>query len=180
MKLGLRRGTVYVEPHNIEWEISAQKTIEKLTEILKDTVIDAQHIGSTAIRDICAKPIIDIVLGVSDLSNILSLNNLLEENGFIFRGQDVPEQYLYVCGTEDIRTHHIHAVIHDSQAWNNYINMRDYLNSHKADAQAYSLLKESLAQQFHDDRIKYTEMKSAFIQDILVKACNWRKTERQH
>ncbi|MBQ3981138.1 MAG: GrpB family protein, partial [Treponema sp.] len=59
--------------------------------------------------------------------------------------------------------------------WNNYLNMRDYLNSHKEDARAYSELKESLAKQYPKDRIKYTEMKSAFINEILNKAKEWRK-----
>ena len=170
MALGLRRGEVAVEPHNSEWEISAMQTIAVLKEILKGIVIDAQHIGSTSVKDICAKPIIDIVVGVSDFNKILAMNDVLAENGFIFRGQDIPMQYLYVCGDNDIRTHHIHAVIHDSEIWNNYINMRDYLNSYKADAQAYSELKISLAKQYPHNRTAYTEMKSGFIHKILAKA----------
>ena len=174
MILGLRRGTVAVEPHNAQWETAAQQAIEKLQNILGSIVIGAQHIGSTAIRSICAKPIIDIVVGVADFDDILAMNDVLEKNGFIFRGQDVPDQYLYVCGDTDTRTHHIHAVIYDSEAWNNYINMRDYLNCHNEDAQAYSQLKERLAEQYPDDRNKYTEMKSAFISEILAKARKWR------
>lgn len=178
MKLGLRRGTVAVEPHNAEWETTAQQTIEKLRSILGSIVIDAQHIGSTSIKGICAKPIIDIAVGVADFRDILAMNEELEKNGFMFRGQDVPEQYLYVCGDRDTRTHHIHAVIHDSEAWNNYINMRDYLNCHRAEAQVYSELKEKLAEQYPDDRNKYTEMKSAFISDILAKAHDWRNSSQ--
>ena len=126
MKLGLRRGTVAVQPHDPEWEVTAQQTIAQLREILGDAAVDIQHIGSTSIKNICAKPIIDIVVGVRDFRDILGLNGVLEDNGFIFRGHDVPDQYLYVCGDEDSRTHHIHTVIYDSEAWNNYINMRDY------------------------------------------------------
>ncbi|WP_024860608.1 GrpB family protein [Ruminococcus flavefaciens] len=176
MELGLRRGTVAVEPHNAEWETAAQQTIAQLRSILGSIVMDAQHIGSTSIKGICAKPIIDIVVGAADFNDILGMNDVLEKNGFIFRGQDVPEQYLYVCGDADTRTHHIHAVIYGSEVWNNYINMRDYLNCHRDDAQAYSQLKEKLAEQYPDDRNKYTEMKSAFISDILAKARQWRNS----
>lgn len=175
MILGLHRGEVAVEPHNCQWETLAANTIEKLKEILKDQIIDAQHIGSTSVRDICAKPIIDIVIGAADLNKLLAMNDVLAENGFIFRGQDLPDQYLYVCGGNNIRTHHIHAVVYDSEIWNNYINMRDYLNCHKADAQAYSELKISLAKQYPHDRITYTELKSGLISEILSKAKNWRK-----
>lgn len=68
MQIGLKRGTVLVEPHRIEWEIAAQEIISSLRKILKDDMIDAQHIGSTAIKNICAKPIVDIVVGVNNYS----------------------------------------------------------------------------------------------------------------
>ena len=174
MKLGLRRGTVAVEPHDRQWEVAAQQTIAQLREILGDTAVDIQHIGSTSVRNICAKPIIDIAVGVRDFRDILELNAVLEDNCFIFRGQDVPDQYLYVCGDEDSRTHHIHTVIYDSEPWNNYINLRDYLNCHKAEAQAYSQLKEKLARLYPDDRNTYTELKSGLIAKILAKAHDWR------
>lgn len=113
-------------------------------------------------------------MGVRDFRDILELNAVLEDNGFIFRGQDVPDQYLYVCGDENTRTHHIHTVIYDSEAWNNYINMRDYLNCHNEEAQAYSKLKEKLARQYPDDRNTYTELKSGLIAEILKRAHDWR------
>lgn len=170
MKLGLRRGTVALEPHSSEWERIAQQTIRVLREILQDAAVDIQHIGSTAIRGICAKPIIDIVIGTADFDAVSAKNAALAENGFIFRGQDLPEQYLYVCGENEIRTHHIHVVQYGSVAWNNYINLRDYLNTHPDDAKAYSDWKQSLAKQFPNDRETYTAMKSGMIQEILSKA----------
>ena len=173
-QLGLRRGTVSVEPHNPQWEISAKQTIQKLGDVLGDVAIDIQHIGSTAIKGILAKPIIDIVVGVSDFNDLFALNDVLLTNGFIFRGQDIPEQYLYVCGEEDFRTHHIHAVIYDSEAWKNYINMRDYLNCHEEEALGYSELKEVLAKRYPEDRIKYTDSKHEMIREILMKAQEWR------
>ena len=178
MGLGLRRGTVAVEAHDDGWERLAADTIKRLKDILQDVLIDAQHVGSTAVRHIYAKPIIDIAVGVSDFAELLSRNELLERNGFIFRGQDHPGQYLYVCGDRDHRTHHIHAVIYRSAEWNDYVNLRDYLNCHKEDADAYSELKRSLAKQYPDDRKTYTAMKSDFINGILKKAQKWRDDQK--
>ena len=177
MSLGLRRGTVSVEPHNSEWEVIAAETISRLHSVLQDVLVDAQHIGSTAVKDICAKPIIDIVVGVSDFDALMSRNPILEENGFIFRGQVHPRQYLYICGKDDIRTHHIHAVIYNSEEWNNYVDMRDYLNCHKEDAQAYSRLKELLAKKYSEDRAAYTASKGELIDEILAKAHCWRECQ---
>ena len=77
------------------------------------------------------KPIIDIVIGVRELNDIQPYINVLKESGFIFRGEDVPGQVLFVKGNfeEDLQTHHIHVVKWNGSEWNNYINFRDYLNA---------------------------------------------------
>ena len=68
-ELGLARGTVSVVPHNDEWEVTGRKTIAKLKELLGDTAVDIQHVGSTSIKGIYAKPIIDLVIGVNDFAS---------------------------------------------------------------------------------------------------------------
>lgn len=170
MSIGLKRGMVTVEPHQIEWEIDARQTIERLRDLLRDTAVDIQHVGSTAIKSICAKPIIDIAVGVNCIDDILAKIEILETNGFIYRGQDIPGQYLYVRGGSDYRTHHIHVVRYGSSEWNNYINLRDYLNSHEEDAKAYSELKIQLSAKYPDDREAYTNAKGQMINDLLIKA----------
>ena len=136
MPIGLKRGTVAVGPHRFEWDTAAQAVINKLTNILQDDVIDIQHIGSTSVKSICAKPIIDIVVGVDSFDRIMIHNEELMTNGFVYRREDHPGQHLYVCGDadNDIQTHFIHVVIWGQKAWNDYINMRDYLNAHEENA----------------------------------------------
>ncbi len=176
MSFGLKRGTVAVWPHKIEWEIAAQEVIHKLKDLLKDDIVDAQHIGSTSIRNICAKPIVDIVVGVSSFDKIMRHNEDLLANGVVYRRQDHPGQHLYVCGDleNDVQTHYIHVVIWGQDAWNNYINLRDYLNAHEEMAKEYSELKERLAEEYSNDRMAYTKGKSALIERILQSADEWR------
>ena len=111
MSLGLKRGTVQLEPHDKRWDDIAIQTIKTLKFILGDDAIDIQHIGSTAIPAIKAKPIIDIVVGVTDFERIISHNEQLQKEGIFYRGSDVEHQVLYVMGDmeKDIRTHHIHV-----------------------------------------------------------------------
>lgn len=177
MKIGLRRGTVVVEPHRLEWEIAAQTIISRLKNILEDDIIDAQHIGSTSIKNVCAKPIIDIVVGVSSFDRIIKHNEDLERNGIVYRMLYPPGQHLYVMGDlkNDIRICYIHVVIWGQEAWNNYINMRDYLNTHEKEAKEYSELKERLAKKYPEDRAAYTNGKGAFIEKILQMAAKWRE-----
>ncbi len=178
MSIGLKRGTVAVEPHRIEWEIAAGEIINKLKSILKDDIVDVQHIGSTSITSICAKPIIDIVVGVDSFDRMMRHNGELMANGIVYRRADHPGQQLYVCGDleNNIQTHFIHVVIHGEKQWNDYLNMRDYLNAHEDKAKEYSDLKERLANEYSEDRQAYTNGKSGLIEAILKNAEEWRNS----
>ena len=143
-----------------------------LTYTLNNDIVDTQHIGSTSIKSICAKPIIDIVVGVKNFKDILKHNDELSKLGIIYRRQDNPNQQLYVCGDlqNNIQTHFIHVVIFNSKEWNDYINMRDYLNANEEKAKEYSDLKIKLANEYPNDRIAYTNGKSKLIEEILKSA----------
>ena len=84
MSIGMKRGTVYLEPHQTEWERAAEETIRTLKNILGNSAADIQHIGSTSIRTISAKPIIDIAVAVNDYELILSKRDVLENADIIF------------------------------------------------------------------------------------------------
>lgn len=174
--IGLKRGNVLLESHDENWKLIALDTIDTLRTICKDTAIDIQHIGSTAIEQIHAKPIIDIVVGVKQLEDVQSLLPSLEQINVIFRGQDVLNQFLFVLNdsTQDMRTHHIHIVIHNGLDWNNYINFRDYLNSNHIKAQEYDQLKLDLADKYPTDRSSYTSSKTSLICQLLEEANQWK------
>lgn len=169
MSLGLKRGTVQLKPHDKQWENVAAETIGKLKAILGEAAIDIQHIGSTAISAIKAKPIIDIVVGADDFSRIMLYNEQLQQEGIYYRGSDVNNQLLYVMGDmeNDTRTHHIHVVKWNGIEWNNYIYFRDYLNANESVALQYQQLKEELKSRYADDRVAYTKGKQDLIDNIL-------------
>ena len=104
---GLKRGTVMLAPHQEEWTQNAKRTIQALKRLLEPVAVDIQHIGSTAIPSIHAKPIIDLVVGVRNLGDILPYVELLKQHDIVFRGEDVAGQLLFVMGDfeKDTRTH---------------------------------------------------------------------------
>lgn len=169
MSLGLKRGVVQLEPHDKQWNEIAVQTIKTLKAILGDDVIDIQHIGSTAIPAIKAKPIIDIAVGIDDFNRVLLHNEQLQQEGIVYRGSDVEHQLLYVMGDmkNDTRTHHIHVVKWNGTEWKNYICFRDYLNSNENAALQYQQLKEELERKYAHDRIAYTSGKQDMIDIIL-------------
>lgn len=147
-----------------------------LKEVLGKDALDIQHIGSTSIASISAKPIIDIAVGVNDLTLIQKHNDELEQREIYFRGSDIDGQLLYVMGDfeKDIRTHHIHVVIRNGKEWNDYVNFRDSLNNNPNVASQYQKLKEELESKYANDRNAYTQGKQEMIDNILERARQWR------
>ena len=179
MSIGMKRGTVYLEPHQKEWEQAAEETIYTLKSILVSAAADIQHIGSTSIKTISAKPIIDIAVAVKDFDVILSKRKELWQNGIIYRFDESSGQLLFVMGDfeKDTRSHHIHVVIYGSDEWNNYINFRDYLNNNIEAAREYEAIKLRLAEQHPDDRIAYTDGKQEVIDRLLAEAGVWKSKQ---
>lgn len=142
---------------------------QDLKSILGDDAVDIQHIGSTAIPAIKAKPIIDIAVGVTDFEKIMSYNEQLQKDGIFYRGSDVENQILYVMGDmeKDIRTHHIHVVKWNGTEWRNYIHFRDCLNANENMALQYQRVKEELESKYADNRGLYTKGKKEIIDIIL-------------
>ena len=112
--LGLKRGTVALYPHEKAWEEEAAKTIEKLKNILGNTAVELQHVGSTSIKSIQAKPIIDIAVGVRSLDEVMDFEAELLQGGFYHRETDLKNQLLFACGSYydesgELQTHFIHV-----------------------------------------------------------------------
>ena len=178
--IGLQRGTVKLCEHEKEWEIEAQNTISRLKKILGSVIRDIQHVGSTSILSIKAKPIIDIAIAVDNFDDILVFEKKLKDEGFYYRPNaqaSIRDQLLFACGSfydgsGDMQTHFIHVVLTSSMNWINYINFRDYLNNTPSVAKEYENLKVSLAAQTPIDsgREKYLKGKHDFIVYTLRKA----------
>ncbi|MBQ6020453.1 MAG: GrpB family protein [Clostridia bacterium] len=181
MRLGLKRGTVALYPHEAAWEREAERTVSELRGILGSAATDYRHVGSTAIRSIKAKPIVDIAVSVNDFADILAKEDALREHGFYYRPGAFDEtQLFFACGsfydgTGELQTHFIHVVKKDGPQWRDYLNFGDYMNAFPAAARRYEALKERLAAANPEDpgRERYLAGKHDFILDILRRATVW-------
>ena len=173
--IGLKRGTVRLCAHQKEWETEAQRTISVLRDILGESARAIEHVGSTAVFSIQAKPILDIAVATDDFSAVLAKEEALKKAGFYYRpGSGPEEQLLFACGsyyegTGQQQTHFIHVVLAGSVPWRNYLFFRDYLNKNIEAARAYEALKLSLAAALIS-REAYTKGKHDFIVRILHRA----------
>ncbi len=169
--IGLKRGTVILKKHHQEWGNAFEFERDNLQNLLGDIVLDIQHIGSTSIPGLAAKPIIDILMAVESLSIVENIRSTLEGVGYEYRenGSD-DNQILFVKGSEELRTHYLHVTEYEGLIWKNDLTFRDYLRIHPEAVSAYEQLKKELAIQYADKRESYTAGKSEFIQSILEKA----------
>ena len=176
--LGLKRGTVVLLSHDAQWEVQARQVIDRLAQVLGEAACDIQHIGSTSVVHISAKPILDIAVGMKDPEQVFAFAGDLERCGVVFRARDTDRNggLLFVMGdfTADTRTCHIHVVVWQGEAWYNYINFRDYLNAVPEQALRYEAEKKRLAESFAHDREGYTQGKAPLIDLLLKQAADWR------
>ena len=176
--LGLVQGIVKLYDHEAMWDENAEQTILLLKEKFGETAIDIQHIGSTAIKHIKAKPIIDIVVGVDDMNKVRPILPLLEQAGILHRpNNDKSEYMMFIMGDLSIglRTHHIHVVPYDGEEWNNQINFRDFMNAHFDKAKEYEAIKVNLMNLYHDNRTMYTRSKQSYIDHVFIQADEWKR-----
>jgi len=172
--LGLKSGTVELIEHCEDWKVYARNEIACLKGILDEYSIDIQHVGSTSIYGIHAKPIIDIAVGVADFENAEMFTQRLSKHGYVYADEDTPEKMLFLKCEGEKKTHHIHFVKYGGREWNDYINFRDYLNFHPEKAMQYDTLKLQLCRQFSQERAQYTAGKHALISQLLAEARLWR------
>lgn len=173
--IGLKRGTVALYPHDPEWDVCAAETIALLKNIWGDIACDIRHVGSTSIPAICAKPIIDIAIGVRRLQDAEAMIEPMRVHGFHQKNVGHDKQVFFSAGDfeNDIRTHHIHVVEYEGMEWRNYLNFKSYLNHHLGIARQYEALKQELAAKCATDREVYTARKAEFIKYTLRKAMVW-------
>jgi GrpB-like predicted nucleotidyltransferase (UPF0157 family) len=171
MMLGLRRGTVRVVPYTSEWARLFRQERARLQEALGGRALDVQHIGSTAVPGLDAKPLLDVGVAVAGEADVAACVPILETLGYTYRGdRGASEGHFFDRGAEDSLTHYLHMLLIDSPAWENYLLFRDTLIAHPDVREAYAKLKRDLAATHADDRASYTAAKAAFIQQILADA----------
>ncbi|MBT9316203.1 GrpB family protein [Leptothoe spongobia] len=172
-------GKVQVVPHNPIWRSLFAQEAHQLSTALGAMAKEIHHIGSTAIPDIYAKPIVDLLVIVEDISAVDT-----KSSEMILLGYEVMDEYGIVgrryfrkANTNGVRTHHVHAFEIDAEPVKRHLLFRDYLIAHPEAAQQYSDLKRKLAKQYPIDSRAYTAGKDKFVIDIVLAAESWQKQQ---
>ena len=167
--IGLGRGVVKLAPYTAEWKRLFEGEKALLQTVIGRYVLDIQHVGSTSIPGMLAKPIMDICIAVAGFEEARVCIQPIEQLGYEYRGEHgIPRRHYFEKGNP--RTHHIHMNEIDSRDWENQVLFRDYLIRHPGLAEEYATLKAELAQWYPTDREAYLDGKATFIERVLEMA----------
>lgn len=166
--IGLKNGYVELLSNKPDWAKYYQEEEASIRNALKGGLVMVEHVGSTAIKSIKAKPIIDILVVVRQVFDISNAEKLLVNIGYekgLFQREG---EIFYLKSKNDIHTHYIHLVT-EKDDWKRYILFRDYLNSNPDVATSYEETKIRLAKVYFNNRKEYTAAKMEFVENILSK-----------
>lgn len=158
---------IVLTPHQSCWRMSARKEIAVLRDILSAYSPVINHIGSTAIPDIEAKPIVDILVEVSPEVKWAEVRNIMESGGYICMSQSGSRMSFNKGYTPQGYTHEVFHIHFHRSGDNDEILFRDYLTMHPDVAKEYERLKQSLLPEYRNNRDGYTEAKTAFVKRII-------------
>jgi GrpB-like predicted nucleotidyltransferase (UPF0157 family) len=172
---------VEVVPHNPTWRNEFESESKQVTLALGENVVAVHHIGSTAIPNIYAKPVIDLLVEVKDITQVDERNYAMEALDYEVMGEfGLPgRRYFRKDNEAGVRTHHVHTFEAVSPESERHLAFRDYMIAHLEDAQQYSELKRALVKKLHGSDIKgYMDGKDGFIKQIEKRAVAWSRLQK--
>ena len=176
---------IEVIDYDPNWVAAFEKEAATLTAIFGDRLVAVHHIGSTSVRGLAAKPVIDILVVLDDTKDINTFDAAMEAVGYRVRGEcldapvpGTPGRFYFSKETNGVRTHHVHACAEGHPEIFDKLAFRDYLRAHTKEAAAYRDLKQRVAIEHRLDNIGYMRAKDAFVKSTLSEARRWYAATR--
>jgi len=173
--------SIIIQDYDPRWPQLFETLRSRIECVIQEMASAIEHVGSTAVPGLAAKPIIDmdvVLISATDLPVAIAK---LGSVGYEHRGDlGVAGREAFRSPTNDLR-HHLYVCPSSSPEYRRHISFRDYLRTHPTDANNYARLKRELVRKFGDDREAYTKAKSMFVAEILRRVDKTpTNTERDH
>jgi GrpB-like predicted nucleotidyltransferase (UPF0157 family) len=160
---------IVIEDYNTVWPLLASILIRELKTLYKFSNESFEHIGSTAVPNLAAKPVIDLMLAVDNFNDIDAVTLALEPENWNLIPPDLTgkdNQRTFVKVVKEKRFAHFHLILNHEDEVTRHIAFRDILRQNQTLANDYAQLKKELAEKFKNDREGYTDAKTEFISRI--------------
>ena len=165
---------IEIHPYTQKWPQEFSEIGKKMRDALGPIALRIDHIGSTSIPGLAAKPIIDIQISVDSLEPVEPFLKPLKKLGYCWRkGKKYEKTKRYFRETQGMRRTHVH--VRKLGSWHQQFPLlfRDYMRVHKPDCDKYEFVKKELAQQYRNEREKYTDSKNDIFWEIIARADRW-------
>jgi GrpB-like predicted nucleotidyltransferase (UPF0157 family) len=165
---------VLIVEHDPAWAVQAQEEVRRLTQALGPVAVRLEHVGSTAVPGLAAKPIIDLQLSVAALEPRARYVAPLERLGYLFVPEpDSPDFHFFARPPSRPRSHHLHVCRAGGEHEARHLAVRDFLRALGDEAARYAALKRELVHTHPQDRLAYIAGKERYMDDLEARALRW-------
>jgi len=172
---------IRIVAYDPEWPARAVAEIQRIRTELGDVALRLDHVGSTAVPGLAAKPIIDLQMSVAAIDPLDPYRKPLERLGYLFvPDPDSPDFHFFAKPADRPRTHHLHVCESGSEHERRHLAVRDFLRAHPDEAASYGALKGKVAAEHPEDRLAYIEGKEASMAALEARALAWARRSVPH
>lgn len=166
---------VRIVPYDPSWPALFECEAAALRQALRSVAMRVDHVGSTAVPGLAAKPIIDIQISVASLAPMDAYRSPLESLGYLYQpGPDPEDDYpFFGKPPQRPRSYHVHLCQAGGDAERRHLAVVDFLRAQPAEAEAYGALKRRLAEERPGDRLAYIQGKEGVVRDLERRALDW-------
>ena len=167
----MRTKNVIVVPYDKAWKSDFEEIKREIESVIGDLIIGIEHIGSTSVEGLSAKPIIDIDVVIKDYSVFAAVVQKLETIGYIHEGNlGIKDREAFKYQNKPhLQKHHLYVCPQYSEELHRHVTFRDYLKNNREAVRKYSLVKETAAILFPDDIEKYIDYKTPCIEELYMR-----------
>jgi GrpB-like predicted nucleotidyltransferase (UPF0157 family) len=167
---------VRIVEYDPAWPVEAGEELGRLREALGPAAVRLEHVGSTAVPGLAAKPILDLQLSVADIEPRAEYVEPLERLGYLFvPDPEWPDYHFFGKPPERPRSHHLHVCEAGSEHESRHLAVRDFLRADSDEAAAYAALKRDVAARHPGDRLAYIAGKDEYLAALEARAVQWAR-----
>jgi GrpB-like predicted nucleotidyltransferase (UPF0157 family) len=170
---------VRIVDHDRAWPGMAEQELRRIEAAVGDVAVRLEHVGSTAVPGLAAKPIIDLQLSVTAMEPRALYVAPLERLGYLFApAPESPDHHFFAKPPERPRTHHLHVCPAGGEHELRHVAVRDFLRSHPGEAASYAALKRAVVARHPQDRLAYIDGKDEYVTALEQRAVAWARRRR--
>ena len=167
----MRTKKVIVVPYDKVWKSAFEEIKKEIERVIGDLIIGIEHVGSTSVEGLSAKPIIDIDVVIKDYSVFATVVQKLETIGYIHEGDlGIKDREAFKYSNKPhLQKHHLYVCPQYSEELHRHVTFRDYLKNNREAVKKYSLVKETAAMLFPSEIEKYIDYKTPCIEELYMR-----------